>query len=140
MPITPASWAHLSPRARAELIELQDQLDATQGTAVDASSTANSAAAGVNELAAQSWQPASQLLQAISEIDDADTGAILIQGTGEVSVLPLDSISVFLGIGTTALRPTPDFPGLYFDTTLAAAGKPIWWTGSDWVDATGTVV
>ena len=29
---------------------------------------------------------------------------------------------------------------LYFDTTLAAAGKPIWWNGSNWVDATGTVV
>jgi hypothetical protein len=26
---------------------------------------------------------------------------------------------------------------MYFDTTLAAAGKPIWWTGSGWVDATG---
>lgn len=25
----------------------------------------------------------------------------------------------------------------YFDTTL---GKPIWWNGNDWVDATGTTV
>ena len=25
----------------------------------------------------------------------------------------------------------------YFDTTL---GKPIWWSGSTWVDATGTAV
>jgi hypothetical protein len=35
----------------------------------------------------------------------------------------------------------PDDAGcLYFDTTLAAAGKPIWWTGTAWVDATGTAV
>lgn len=39
--------------------------------------------------------------------------------------------------GTTANRPTE---GLwvgrpYFDTTL---GLPIWYSGSDWVDATGT--
>lgn len=52
--------------------------------------------------------------------------------------------------GNTASRPTKttfqvvndaDWAGaLYFDTTLAAGGKPIWWTGTAWVDATGTVV
>ena len=44
--------------------------------------------------------------------------------------------------GETADRPTltvDDVGRMYFDTTLAAAGMPIWWTGSDWVDATGTV-
>ena len=40
--------------------------------------------------------------------------------------------------GTTAKRPTDVTIGLqYFDTTL---GKPIWWNGTAWVDATGTVV
>ena len=45
--------------------------------------------------------------------------------------------------GTTAQRPTK---GLwigrpYFDTSLAAgAGKPIWYNGTDWIDATGTTV
>lgn len=29
---------------------------------------------------------------------------------------------------------------LYFDTTLAGNGKPIWWTGTAWVDSTGAVV
>ncbi|WP_265561929.1 coiled-coil domain-containing protein [Sphingomicrobium arenosum] len=29
---------------------------------------------------------------------------------------------------------------LYFDTGLAASGKPIWWTGSQWVDAAGVAV
>lgn len=45
---------------------------------------------------------------------------------------------------TTANRPTgltsSDAGVQYFDTTLAAAGKPIWWTGSAWVDATGVIV
>jgi hypothetical protein len=42
---------------------------------------------------------------------------------------------------TTANRPTLPLPGqLYFDTTLDADGKPIWYTGTAWVDATGAVV
>lgn len=41
--------------------------------------------------------------------------------------------------GTTANRPTTQLQigQFYFDTTL---GFPIWWNGTDWVDATGTVV
>ena len=43
------------------------------------------------------------------------------------------------GLGTTAKRPSEALtPGLqFFDTTL---GKPIWWDGTNWVDATGTTV
>lgn len=44
---------------------------------------------------------------------------------------------------TTAARPaltSSDIGYMCFDTTLAAEGKPIWWTGSKWVDSTGTVV
>lgn len=42
--------------------------------------------------------------------------------------------------GTTTTRPTSTMPGRwigmpYFDTTL---GYPIWWDGTQWVDATGT--
>lgn len=39
--------------------------------------------------------------------------------------------------GTTAQRPTTNlYVGkVYFDTTLV---YPIWWDGSQWVDATGT--
>lgn len=65
--------------------------------------------------------------------------------------------SSFIGVGqigalknTTANRPTKatlgvandtDWVGyLYFDTTLDADGKPIWWSGSAWVDATGATV
>ena len=40
--------------------------------------------------------------------------------------------------GITSRRPTNVGAGFqYFDTTLK---KPIWWNGTDWVDATGTVV
>lgn len=40
--------------------------------------------------------------------------------------------------GTTAERPYNLVVGFqYFDTTI---GKPIWWNGSNWVDATGTAV
>lgn len=40
--------------------------------------------------------------------------------------------------GTTAARPTTRSTGyMYFDTTL---GKPIWWSGAAWVDATGATV
>lgn len=41
--------------------------------------------------------------------------------------------------GDTASRPITGLQvgQFYFDTTL---GIPIWWNGTDWVDATGTVV
>jgi hypothetical protein len=45
--------------------------------------------------------------------------------------------------GVTGSRPTAGLPTgvFYFDTALAAgAGKPIWWNGTAWVDATGTSV
>jgi hypothetical protein len=44
---------------------------------------------------------------------------------------------------TTASRPVPnanDIGLVYLDTTLDADGKPIWWNGTAWVDATGLVV
>lgn len=40
--------------------------------------------------------------------------------------------------GSTANRPTQVYTGLmHFDTAL---GKPVWWDGTQWVDATGTAV
>ena len=41
--------------------------------------------------------------------------------------------------GTTALRPSTGLlvGQFYFDTSL---GIPIWWNGTNWVDATGTAV
>lgn len=51
--------------------------------------------------------------------------------------------SYIVGKGTTAQRPTltaNDAGVCYLDTTLDADGKPIWWTGTAWVDATGATV
>lgn len=52
--------------------------------------------------------------------------------------------------GTTAQRPSSGLSaahllstqhwGPYFDTTLDADGKPIWWNGTIWIDATGAAV
>lgn len=42
--------------------------------------------------------------------------------------------------GTTGQRPSPvasDVGLLYLDNTLDADGKPIWWNGTAWIDATG---
>ena len=67
---------------------------------------------------------------------------------GASSFIGVDQIGALKN--TTANRPTKttlgvvndaDWAGyLYLDTTLAAAGRPIWWTGAAWVDATGTAV
>lgn len=46
-------------------------------------------------------------------------------------------------MGITAARPILPLSSrgvLYFDTTLAAAGRPIWWTGTAWVNNAGVVV
>lgn len=55
--------------------------------------------------------------------------------------LPTDALQVvnrkYVNLnGATAGRPTGSVLGqFYFDTTI---GKPIWWSGSTWVDATGS--
>lgn len=40
-------------------------------------------------------------------------------------------------VGTTAQRPSASLGQRYYDTTL---GKPIWWNGTAWKDASGTTV
>lgn len=43
--------------------------------------------------------------------------------------------------GTTTNRPTSSITGqFYLDTSLATNGKPIWWNGKGWIDATGSFV
>lgn len=46
------------------------------------------------------------------------------------------ALTEFASSGTTANRPTASLwtGRVYFDTTL---GKPIWYDGAQWVDATG---
>lgn len=55
-------------------------------------------------------------------------------GAGNAGWKPIQSINS----GTSAGRPTVTTIGYqYFDTTL---GKPIWWGGADWKDASGATV
>ena len=64
----------------------------------------------------------------------------------DVEIWTVDNISgasIAVQKGASAGRPTPsatDYGVMYFDTTLDADGKPIWWNGTAWVDATGAVV
>lgn len=59
----------------------------------------------------------------------------------KVTDTPTDSLSVvnrkFVTLnGVTATRPTSSVAGqFFFDTSL---GKPVWYSGATWVDATGT--
>ena len=57
--------------------------------------------------------------------------------TDAIVVKPSSPIEI--NSGTTAQRPTVGLKTskFYFDTTL---GKPIWWNGSAWKDATGTTI
>jgi hypothetical protein len=49
---------------------------------------------------------------------------------------PLDNTTPFPTMGTTAQRPiAPAVTQEYFDTTL---DEPIWWNGSNWINAMGT--
>lgn len=61
-------------------------------------------------------------------LDQQSSDFMLLRGTGK---------------GPTAMRPVlgaADFMAGYLDTTLHTNGRPIWWTGTKWVDATGNSV
>lgn len=57
---------------------------------------------------------------------DNFTQAITNPLFGPTTDRPLETLQVPLAVGQ-----------FYFDTTL---GYPIWWNGTDWVDASGTVI
>jgi hypothetical protein len=68
-------------------------------------------------------------------VTDATDAVPNISGTflGELLVIATPGLAA-----PTAGRPTPNQAGVsIFDSTL---GKPIWWTGAAWVDATGAPV
>lgn len=124
----------------AQFEELDDALTSTTDTANAASQTASSAQTALDQANSSPTQPFSDLLAAIADLDASQTGVIAIVGTDAVAIYPLGSFTRFLGKGTTAGRPATPSVGLYFDTTLAANGKPIFYTGTAWVDSAGTVV
>jgi hypothetical protein len=143
-----------NPRLVAEMEETLDLLKSTRG---EAELTRTQLAELARDLGdGGKYQRAAGILEAISGLPNR-IGVMEITGEDMVVVRPVDSkdpasllsrgvsYTVLVGIagrGTTAERPTlpENAVGLYFDTTLAAAGKPVFWTGAAWVDATGTVV
>ena len=66
-------------------------------------------------------------------LQPTDTAALLTQS------LPAESGTVLLiQNGATGSRPTVTSIGyMFFDITL---GKPVWWNGAVWKDATGSTV
>lgn len=128
-----------NPRLRAQMLELVSTLETASTTATQAKADAASAQSTADQAVSAEVQPFSDLLQAISDLPADQTGMIAIVSTDEVAIYPLSSFMRFLGKGATSARPTGS-PGIYFDTTLAAGGKPIFSTGSGYVDSTGTAV
>lgn len=143
-----------NPRLRAELEAQVDLIDSITEEAATLKANLDSLAA---ELGTGSFQPASEVLTEISgvpnkvgalelkadgqadvrAIDGSDTASLLTRGNGYATFLALG------GRGPTGSRPTPSsgVAIIYFDTTLAAGGKPIFNYGNTgWVDATGASV
>lgn len=90
------------------------------------------------------------------EVEDGTSGNISLStgnvtgiGTrGEISLSAnavnfnqVESTNVVWESGNTASRPaTPVVGQRYFDTDLSTAGLPIWYNGTDWINAAGTTV
>jgi hypothetical protein len=142
-----------NPRLRAEVqaaLELVDSLN-RDADALQEKLDALSAALGQGN-----YQLANDVLSSISNLANK-TGAIVIDG-GNADVRAIDGADnasimsrgvgykTFLalgGRGPSTSRPTPtaDVAIIYFDTTLAAGGKPVFnYANTGWVDATGASV
>jgi hypothetical protein len=74
----------------------------------------------------------------------ANPGDIRLSITGLIPLVRVVSgVGIFdptssTGAGATASRPAgPNVGAQFYDTTL---GKPIWWNGTNWLDAAGTIV
>ena len=124
---------------QAQLQQLDEAHDETAATASAASETATSAQTIADQAAASQNQPLSTLLTALASLPADQTGIIVIVGTDQAAIYPLANFMRFLGKGPSTGRPTGS-PGIYLDTTLAAGGKPIFTSGSGYVDSTGASV
>lgn len=143
-----------NPRVLAEMERLDDFLGETSGKAASVSDLLDGLLADLGD--GGKYQKATALLETIANLQER-IGAIEIGDSGEATVRPIDSqdpaslltrgvaYTVLVGIagkGATASRPTLPATALaiYLDTTLAAAGKPVFWTGTAWVDSSGAAV
>lgn len=143
-----------NPRLRAELESAVALVDAIQDQATSLKAQLDAVAA---DLGVGEFQSASAILSAISGLPNKQ-GAVELTGGDAANVRPIDgadpaslvsrgaAYAILVGIGgkgTTAARPTvpSNAAAIYFDTTLAAGGKPIFnYHGTGWVDSSGTAV
>lgn len=142
------------PRLIAEFERLDDFLNDTSNRAASAREQLDSLLDDLGD--GGKYQRASNILGAIADLPDR-VGTIEITADGQTVVRPIDAqdpaslltrgaaYTVLVGIGgkgTTAQRPTlpASAVGVYFDTTLAGGGKPIFWNGTGWVDSGGSTV
>ena len=100
-------------------------------------SQSTSAAINITSNAQDTWVAPNQIWGALG-------GGVRVADAGSRSVIERQQQLIK---GTTANRPSglaapyaTQYGLLYLDTTLDADGKPIWWNGVAWVDATGAVV
>jgi hypothetical protein len=73
----------------------------------------------------------------------ATTSAVVAGNSATTTIDGAAKSGVIVKRSTTVNRPTltsADVGIMFLDTTLDADGKPIWWTGTVWVDATGAIV
>lgn len=142
-----------NPRLRSEFEAVGDNLDDAQQQITALLASATDLQTRLQALQDAGSQAHSALLDAIAAAPDGDLGVFEKTDQDTVSLREVDSaddaclvsrsnLMSYVGKGATGSRPTLSSKrrAVYFDTTLAAAGKPVFWTGTQWVDATGTVV
>jgi hypothetical protein len=139
-----------NPRLISDLEALDDLLTSADTATAELRALLVTAQTQIAQLSGD-WQPASTILDMITGLN-GEAGSLELEGTDQVTVRPIDTTDgaslltrargvINGGKGATGSRPTlGSVAGIYFDTTLAAAGKPIFWTGTAWVDSTGAVV
>jgi hypothetical protein len=142
-----------NPRLQKEMEAAFDLLDTINAQAATLEASLNEVAA---QITTDTFQPESAILTSISALP-AKTGAIVqtgdnladiraIDGADNASILSRGAAYTLLvtqgGKGPTTSRPTLSSSqvGIYFDTTLAAGGKPIFWNRTNWVDSSGASV
>lgn len=141
------------PRLRSELENAGDAIDSAQAQLDSLIASATDLQAKLQALQDAATQPHSALLDAISGVPDGDLGVFEKVGAAQVILHEVNSgddaalvtrqyLMSYVGTGPTTARPTLSAQrrAVYFDTTLAPSGKPVFWTGVHWVDATGTLV
>ncbi|NJO61606.1 MAG: hypothetical protein HC836_26165 [Richelia sp. RM2_1_2] len=88
--------------------------------------------ASTRTIALQVYDPNASFSTIASIIIDADNAGINMGG------LRMSNVQVVTQADTTPNRPAlPSIGQTYFDTTLS---RPIWWDGSNWINAVGTAV